>query len=829
MSPAEPQMASSRHTTVADDTEMADMCTAHANGKLTILHAVVTSTNSHRGVHAELPSSDAMQTLGQHSRQLIQAIQNLKKLGIDDTLPSLPSFVVVGDQSAGKSSIIEAICDVSLPRSEGTCTRCPFQITTKATDSTSWSCKVSLHYKYFYDQRSRGRKDAHKYDRWHEQEFGSFNFMTIHNKSELDFALRRAQLALLNPSEDPSLYANPRAKSGDMTSTQVGFSPNYVNLLIEAPGLPEISLYDLPGAINRHEEESEQYLVGFIERLMKNYLKDEQALVLLACASNHDVENSTAFRFVGECQAIDRCMGVLTKPDLLTKNRYAMIRKVLNGEKFRLGNSWFMTKQLSQEELLENPTITHAEARQRERAFFSGDEPWTVQFADFSDRFGIPSLQDAISQKLTAHIAAALPEIIARVQGRLGEVNELLASFPPKPVSAAHTVMDEMQLVLNNIIAHVRGDNMEGCFRNEYRLLLDKTREDLKDRRPHVELRTPGYQLPSIELDISSDEEEAAPTPVETPSKMRRGNNGQPIRTPQKQQQAAREATGTPRTRVKGEKSEKSVQIPPRVIFKLDETRERLDRGSSSGLPNQINPKVTDGLILQSLAGWRTVVGDLMTGIRKLLAETMERTIQETLETRPQTQLFVDVKTTVEDFCTTVLSAQTKAIMHIVACELHKPVTCIVNLRELTTHAETKLRHDRLVQRVNEYLDPLEAKGVKVPSKADRLKKLTEYEPKIKQDDYSREVSALGTPLAYYDIAAARMLDNIASHLELGLLHPLEIELRPTLKAALRVTDEAHCVHLLAEDPGGEAERGRLVLEREKLEMALRELQGLPR
>ena len=66
---------------------------------------------------------DAMQTLGNHSRQLIQAIQKLETLSIDATLPSLPKFVVVGDQSAGKSSIIEGICSITLPRSQGTCTR----------------------------------------------------------------------------------------------------------------------------------------------------------------------------------------------------------------------------------------------------------------------------------------------------------------------------------------------------------------------------------------------------------------------------------------------------------------------------------------------------------------------------------------------------------------------------------------------------------------------------------------------------------------------------------------------------------------------------------
>lgn len=66
---------------------------------------------------------DAMRNLGADSYQLIKVIKKLEDLNIDATLPSLPKFVVVGDQSAGKSSVVEALCDISLPRGQGTCTR----------------------------------------------------------------------------------------------------------------------------------------------------------------------------------------------------------------------------------------------------------------------------------------------------------------------------------------------------------------------------------------------------------------------------------------------------------------------------------------------------------------------------------------------------------------------------------------------------------------------------------------------------------------------------------------------------------------------------------
>ena len=72
--------------------------------------------------HSSPLLQDAMHYLGADSRRLIQGIKKLEELNISTTL-QLPKFVVVGDQSAGKSSIVEALCDISLPRSQGTCTR----------------------------------------------------------------------------------------------------------------------------------------------------------------------------------------------------------------------------------------------------------------------------------------------------------------------------------------------------------------------------------------------------------------------------------------------------------------------------------------------------------------------------------------------------------------------------------------------------------------------------------------------------------------------------------------------------------------------------------
>jgi len=61
--------------------------------------------------NASQPTQDANNSLGllgAGMKVLLHAINDLSRHGIDTTIP-LPKIVVVGNQSAGKSSLIEAI------------------------------------------------------------------------------------------------------------------------------------------------------------------------------------------------------------------------------------------------------------------------------------------------------------------------------------------------------------------------------------------------------------------------------------------------------------------------------------------------------------------------------------------------------------------------------------------------------------------------------------------------------------------------------------------------------------------------------------------------
>ena len=70
--------------------------------------------------------STAMDQLNNaEARALLDTIDGLRELQVGEIL-NLPQIIVVGDQSSGKSSVLEAISGVSFPVNANLCTRYVF-------------------------------------------------------------------------------------------------------------------------------------------------------------------------------------------------------------------------------------------------------------------------------------------------------------------------------------------------------------------------------------------------------------------------------------------------------------------------------------------------------------------------------------------------------------------------------------------------------------------------------------------------------------------------------------------------------------------------------
>lgn len=75
---------------------------------------------------------------------LLDKIDRLRELNVG-ALVSLPQLVVVGDQSSGKSSVLESLTGFSFPRAAGLCTRYATQITCRREWQRSVTVSIIPH------------------------------------------------------------------------------------------------------------------------------------------------------------------------------------------------------------------------------------------------------------------------------------------------------------------------------------------------------------------------------------------------------------------------------------------------------------------------------------------------------------------------------------------------------------------------------------------------------------------------------------------------------------------------------------------------------------
>ena len=76
-------------------------------------------------------------------------------------------------------------------------------------------------------------------------------FGTVDTQEDLERILHRAQIALLNSQDDPQKHT--RMETNNDKPLQVHFSLNLVCLDYQAPDIPEVAFYDLPGFINNYD------------------------------------------------------------------------------------------------------------------------------------------------------------------------------------------------------------------------------------------------------------------------------------------------------------------------------------------------------------------------------------------------------------------------------------------------------------------------------------------------------------------------------------------------------------------------------------------------
>lgn len=363
------------------------------------------------------PTSDTIpfmngsfERIAKNLQYLNDTLGDLHSLGIQHDI-QLPELVLVGDQSAGKSSLMSGLAGINLPRSGGVCTRCVTHI--RVSRHHTWQCRVSLRRKYAFCPPADGIISLHsvtpddRFPPWKPVHETVLDFKTLDCPDEIENTLRWAQVAILNPNKPHKDYipGSGHATIGEdafekaAENTEAKFSPNVISLEIRHPDFADLSFYDLPGVFVRPGHPDENYLVQVVKNLAETYINHKEAIIIWAIPMNLDPMNSTMSKIIEDCDALDRTIGVMTKADLLPRDEGTLRQwcAILQGQSHSTGHGYYVTSRRPDESL--------DEQNRWEDVFFDDSSQWPSEFRQYRNRCGLKQLHFDLSDKLGAAFA----------------------------------------------------------------------------------------------------------------------------------------------------------------------------------------------------------------------------------------------------------------------------------------------------------------------------------------------------------------------------------------------------------------------------------------
>nr|CAB3475255.1 unnamed protein product [Digitaria exilis] len=329
---------------------------------------------------AATAAAAAAAAVGSSVIPIVNKLQDIfAQLGSSSTI-DLPQVAVVGSQSSGKSSVLEALVGRDfLPRGSDICTRRPLVLQLvhqprrpADAEADEWGEFLHLSGRRFYDFRDIRREIQAETDR----EAGG-------NKGVSD---RQIRLKI--------------------------FSPNVLNItLVDLPGITKVPVGDQPTDIEAR-----------IRTMIMSYIRHKTCIILAVSPANADLANSDALQMARVADPDgSRTIGVITKLDIMDRGTDA--RNFLLGNVIPLKLGYVGVVNRSQQDI--NSDLSIKDALAREEKFFR-TQPAYHGLAQYC---GIPQLAKKLNQILVQHIKTVLPGLKSRISSQLTAVAKELAVY----------------------------------------------------------------------------------------------------------------------------------------------------------------------------------------------------------------------------------------------------------------------------------------------------------------------------------------------------------------------------------------------------------------
>lgn len=371
------------------------------------------------------------------TRTLFDTADKLSSLGVG-RIVNLPQIIVVGDQSSGKSSVLEAISHVHFPVQGGVCTRFATELVLRPGNVRCVTASVQ------FADSSRPT---------HSLQVTDFNQEDITN--------------IINSAKDEM----------GLSDTGRGFSKDVLRLEIQGPDMYPLTLVDLPGIFHTATAKQSSEGMATVMELVESYMKKPNSIILAIISANNQLANQVVMQEAAKHDpSKTRTLGVVTKPDLLhpgssSEQEYLQIVRGRDAV-HDLGLGWHVLRNLADYETDLGPRDTV------EEQFFSSQAWGSIP----SGNRGVAALRAKLSRILHNHIRKSLPAVIQDIQDKVSDMEAELDRL-----GQPRNTPEDMRAYLIDIASHfqrlvqdgIRGhyiDPFFGGFNGTHRKLRSNLR-----------------------------------------------------------------------------------------------------------------------------------------------------------------------------------------------------------------------------------------------------------------------------------------------------------------------------------------------------------------
>lgn len=333
-------------------------------------------------------------------RHLLDIIDKLRSQGTGKYV-DLPEIIVCGDQSVGKSSVLEAISGMSFPTNDVLCTRFPTELVLRRDEAQP--PKVSINPGPERSEEERAR-------------------------------LLGFKVAMAASSEDGNALRDitEKAKESMRFSDTNDFSTDTLRVELSGPHQPHLTMVDLPGLYRAGNKDQSVNEAMKVKAMVKSYMRRPRSIILAVVSAKVDAALQEVTELARTLDPTgDRTLGLITKPDCLDVGS-DMERSFLSLAQnksvvFRLG--WHVLKNRSYE--MKNASL--AERNSAEEDFFSKGVWATVDRGSV----GVASLKPRLSNVLKNQILRQLPGLIQDVEEGVSDCQRRLQQLGTQRVTVS--------------------------------------------------------------------------------------------------------------------------------------------------------------------------------------------------------------------------------------------------------------------------------------------------------------------------------------------------------------------------------------------------------